>query len=90
MYCGKFLEAYIGYNSKRFVFLKCIFKIHDQLSFSVKLHHCKNNTFGSSTIVTMVWTKNLIETKTIENYYKFVNLNAMAFKKIPSPNLQDC
>jgi hypothetical protein len=33
----------------------------------------------------MVWTKILIETKTIENYYKIVNLNAMALKKTPKP-----
>jgi hypothetical protein len=83
VYIMKIVTTYISYTNKKFVFLKyswhVFLKILTLLSLSAKLHHWKKK-FGLLTIVTNVWPKLLIETKKSENYYKFVNLNAMAFK----------
>jgi hypothetical protein len=41
-------------------------------------------------MVIRIWPKLLIETKKIENYYKFVNMNAMALQDLLVSTFKKC
>jgi hypothetical protein len=71
------------------VFLTCVLKILNPLSLNVKLHHSKNLFFCLSTIVIKVWPQLLIKTKS-RNYYKFVDMNLMAFQNLLIPTFKNC
>jgi hypothetical protein len=69
--------------------MTCVSKIHGPLSLSVKLQHYRNYLFSLLITITKALPQILIETKK-GYYYKFVNMNGIAFQDLLVLTFKNC